>query len=417
MKRFVKYFVIIFWVFLPNILTFPQSQKDMAAQKKKDQSKIDQMKKDIEYTNKLLGQTKEKKVVSLNQLVTLNKEINMREELIGEINNEMVDIDQEMIHTNLMIDALEKDMKALKDEYAKMIYFAYKNKNSYSRLMFIFASKDFNQAYKRIKYFQQYTEYRKKQKDMIVATQKVLMDKMTEMETKKAEKSGLLTNSQTEKNTLDNEKDEQLTVLNSLQSQEKKLKADLKEKQIAADKLNAAIEDIIRKEIDLARKSSESTGVKNPVNTSTYNLTPEAQIISTSFAGNQGKLPWPVERGVITETFGTHPHASLKGIMVKSDGIEISCQKGSEALAVFDGVVSGVVIIPGAQKAIIVRHGDYLTVYSNLEETYIKMGDKVTRKQKIGLIHTNDEDAKTNLDFQIWKGTVKLDPSSWIARK
>src|ERR1035437_84164 len=269
MKKFVKYFIIIFWVFLPNILSFPQSQKEMAAQKKKDQSKIDQMKKDIEYTNKLLGQTKEKKVVSLNQLVTLNKEINMRGELIGEINNEMVDIDEEMTHTNLMIDALEKDMKALKDEYAKMIYFAYKNKNSYSRLMFIFASKDFNQAYKRIKYFQQYTEYRKKQKDMIVATQKVLMDKMTEMETKKSEKNSLLSNSQTEKNTLDNEKDEQITVLNSLQSQEKKLKADLKEKQLAADKLSAAIEDIIRKEVDLARKNSEVSGVKNPTNPST----------------------------------------------------------------------------------------------------------------------------------------------------
>ena len=417
MKRFVKYFIIIFWVFLPNILSFPQSQKEMNAQKQKDQSKIEQMKKDIEYTNKLLGQTKEKKVVSLNQLVTLNKQITQREELIGEISNEMTDIEGEISHTNLMINALEKDMKTLKDEYAKMIYFAYKNKNSYSRLMFIFASKDFNQAYKRIKYFQQYTEYRKQQKDMIVATQKVLMDKMTEMETKKPEKSGLLTNSQTEKSTLDHENDEQITVLTSLLAQEKKLKTDLKEKQLAADKLNAAIEDIIRKEIDIARKNSEASGVKNPVNPSTYILTPEAQLTSSSFAGNQGKLPWPVERGVITETFGSHPHASLKGITVKSDGIEISCQKGTEALAVFDGIVSGVVIIPGAQKAIIVRHGDYLTVYSNLEETYVKMVDKVTRKQKIGLIYTNDEEAKTNLDFQIWKGTVKLDPSNWITRK
>ncbi len=410
MKRCVKYLIILFCIIMPSVYSNSQNKKEL--EKKKDQ-----LKKDIEYTNQLLEQTKQNKMVSLNQLVTLNKKISIREELIGEISTEMNDLDVQIARTNSLINALERDMKQLKDEYAKMIYFAYKNQNSYSRLMFVFASKDFNEAYKRVKYLQQYTQYRKEQKDMIVATQTALLAKRKEMLDKKADKGNLLNNSQAEKGTLDQEKNEQVTVLNSLQDQEKKLKADLKEKQRAADKLNAAIEDLIRNEITSARKKSDVAGVKNPENPTSYNMTPEAQKLSENFAGNIGKLPWPVEQGVITETFGTHPHPILKGIMIKNDGIAISCRKGTDARCVFDGEVSGVIVIPGANKAVIVRHGDYLSVYSNLEETFIKMGDKVTTKQKIGTIHTNEEDSKTELNFQIWKGTMKLDPSSWLFRK
>jgi septal ring factor EnvC (AmiA/AmiB activator) len=410
MKRCVRYVLLFLGIIIPSLYSFPQNKKDL--EKKKDQ-----LKKDIEYTNQLLEQTKQNKMVSLNQLVTLNKKISLHEELIGAISNEMNDLDVQIARTNSLISALEIDMKQLKDEYAKMIYFAYKNQNSYSRLMFIFASKDFNEAYKRVKYLQQYTDYRKQQKDMIVATQNALLAKRKEMLDKKVEKGSLLNNSQVEKSTLDQEKTEQVSTLNSLQDQEKKLKVDLKEKQRAADKLNAAIEDLIRNEITSARKKSDVAGVKNPENPTAFNMTPEVQKLSNDFSSNIGKLPWPVEQGVITETFGTHPHPILKGIMIKNDGIEISCQKGMDARCVFDGEVSGVIVIPGANKAVIIRHGEYLSVYSNLEDTYIKMGDKVSTKQKIGLIHTNDEDSKTELNFQIWKGTVKLDPSSWLFRK
>ncbi len=410
MKRCVRTLLLLFWILIPILSSFAQNKKEL--EKKKEQ-----LKKDIEYTNQLLEQTKQNKMVSLNQLVTLNKKISIREELIGTISTEMLNLDAQIARTNAMINALEKDMKQLKDEYAKMIYFAYKNQNSYSRLMFVFASKDFNEAYKRVKYLQQYTQYRKEQKDLIVTTQNSLIAKRKELMDKKANKGNLLNNSQAEKGTLDQEKSEQVTVLNSLQVQEKKLRADLKDKQRAADKLNAAIEDLIRNEITSARKKADVAGLKNPENPASFNMTPEAQKLSNDFAGNIGKLPWPVEQGVVTETFGTHPHPILKGIMIKNDGIAISCHKGSDARCVFDGEVSGVIVIPGANKAVIVRHGEYLSVYSNLDETYIKMGDKVSTKQKIGLIHTNDEDAKTDLNFQIWKGTTKLDPSSWLYRR
>ena len=410
MKRYVKYGLILVLLFMPCMLFLAQNKTELVKKK-------DQLKKDIEYTNQLLEQTKQHKMVSLNQLVTLNKKISIHEELIGEISNEMNSLDVQLAQTNLLINALERDMKQLKDEYAKMIYFAYKNQNAYSRMMFIFASRDFNEAFKRIKYLQQYTQYRKDQKEMIVTTQNILLAKKKEMEAKKTEKGTLLQSSQLEKKTLDVEKSEQVTVLNSLQDQEKKLKTDLKEKQRAAEKLNAAIEELIRNEITSARKKSDVAGVKNPVNPASFNMTPEVQKLSNDFAGNVGKLPWPVEQGVITETFGTHPHPILKGIMIKNDGIEISCKKGTDARAVFDGEVSGVIVIPGANKAVIIRHGEYLSVYSNLEETYIKMGDKVTTKQRIGLINTNEEDSKTELNFQIWKGTVKLDPSSWLFNK
>ena len=386
---------------------FCQNKKDL-------ETKKEQLHKDIEFTNKLLEETKKNKSVSLNHLVTLNKKISIREELIRTINSEIGMLQDQINETNSLITSLEKDIKKLKDEYAKMIYFAYKNQSSYNRLMFIFAAKDFNQAYKRLKYFQQYSEYRKTQKELIIKTQQVLSSKKGDLENKKTAKTELLNNEQNEKQMLSSEKTEQVEVLNSLQEKEKDLKTQLKKKQKDEEKLNKAIEDIIRREIEEARKRAEKEGRKT---TAAFALTPEAQKLSDDFASNKGKLPWPVEQGVITETFGEHPHPVLKGIVTKNNGVDINSNKGAVARAVFDGEVSGVVVIPGAYKAVLVRHGEYLSVYSNLEEVYVKMGDKITTKQNIGLIHTNDEDSKTEVHLEIWKGTTKMDPENWLFKK
>ena len=396
-------FVLIF--FFLSISGFSQNKKDL--EKKKEQ-----LKKDIEFTNKQLEETRKIKSVSLNQLVMLNKKINTREELINTFSTEIHSLQYQIDETNGIVTALEKDVKKLKEEYARMICFAYKNRSAYTGFMFVFASRDFNQAYKRLRYLQQYSDYRKAQKELILKTQAVLVNKQKELEGKRTVKTALLHDQEDEKQTLSREKNEKVEVLGSLQRKEKELKDQLRQKQKAEEKLNNAIEDIIRRELEDARRRAVKEG--RPSSEKGFALTPEAQKLSDDFAGNRGKLPWPVEQGVISESFGKHPHAVLKGIITNNNGVDISSGHGAVARAVFDGEVSGVVVIPGAYKAVIVRHGEYLSVYSNLEDVYVKMGQKVTTKQNLGTVHTDPEDSKTELHMEIWKGTVKMDPEDWL---
>jgi len=393
-----------------NSASFAQSKKDL--EKKKEQ-----LHKAIEYTNKLLEETKKNKNVSLNQLITLNKKISMREELISTITNQLGMLETQIVIINQVAAGLEQDLQKLKKEYAQMVVYAYRNQSAYNRLMFIFASKDFNQAYKRLKYLQQYSAYRQKQAMLINIKQKILNDKRIELQNKLLDKKKLRTNEEDEKYTLSYEKNEQEMTLTTLQEKEKQLKKELREKQKAEDRLNRAIEDIIRHEIDAAKKKAMADGKKIAPGATSLNLTPEALKLSENFAGNKGSLPWPVEQGMITGTFGVHPHAVWKDIMVKNNGIDINSARGAFARSIFGGVVTGVVVIPGAFKAVIIRHGEYLTVYSNLEEVYVKMGDNVSIKQKIGLVHTNEEESKTEVHLEIWKGTNKLDPAPWLFSK
>ena len=388
------------------MVTYAQTKSEL--EKKKDQ-----LRKDIEITNKILEETRKNKSVSLNQLVALNRKIGMRQELISTITRESLILQYQIDQTNGSIATLEQEMKQLKEEYAKMIYFAYKNQSAYQRLMFIFSSRDFNQAYKRLRYMQQYSDYRKQQKENIEKTQRELTRQREELIGQKQAKMELLANLEGEKQQLTAEKTEQVEVVSTLQKKEQQLKAQLREKQRAEEKLNRAIEDIIRKEIEAARKKAEKEG--RPVaKEGGFALTPEAKKLSDNFAGNMGKLPWPVEQGVITETFGIHPHPVLKGIETNNNGIDIGTKAGANARAIFDGEVSGVIVIPGSGKAVLVRHGEYLSVYSNLDDVFVKSGQKVTTKQPLGSIRNNEDDSKTEMNLQIWKGTLKLNPETWL---
>lgn len=389
------------------------------AQSKKDlEKKKEKLKKEIELTAKLLEETKASKRVSLNQLVTLNKQIGIREELISTINSEIHLLDKQIGKTAAVIEALESDLDALREEYAKMIVYAYRNRSSYNRLMFIFAAADFNQAYKRLKHFQQYSDYRKKQKLLIEKTQELLAQRKLELEAKRKAKTSLLRNEETEKGQLSKEKTEQVEVLNKLQEKEKKLRDDLKKKQRDEERLNKAIENIIAKEMEAARKRAAAARAKaKTTETKVPVLTPEAQKLSDDFASNRGKLPWPVEKGVITGTFGRHPHPVLSNIIINNNGVDINSSKGAIARAVFDGEVSAVVIIPGAYKAVVVTHGEYFSVYSNLEEVFVSMGDRVITKQSLGRVHTDEEEGKTELHLEIWKGNMKMDPATWLFMK
>lgn len=386
------------------------------AQDKKSQLQARKAKieEEINYTNKLLSETKKTKQASLNQVVLLNKKISKRQELINAISGEIQQIDYKINQTKDTITQLTNNIRKLKEEYARMIYYAQKNKSSYSRLMFIFSANSFNQAYQRLKYFQQYSSYRKNQVRVIKETQVVLTEKIALLQSQKNEKLSLKSVEEGEKRKLSKEKNEQDQTVKTLSKKERELLKKLRENEKAAKKLQKAIEDLIAEELRKAREAAKKSGTK-PTPENVFGLTPSEIKLSTSFAGNKGILPWPTERGIISATFGEHPHPVLKGIKTKNNGIDITTSGGSVARAVFDGEVTSTMTLPNYNNVIIIRHGEFLTVYSNLGQIYVKKGDKVTTKQKIGSIET-DENGRTKLHFELWKGKILQNPEAWIIK-
>jgi septal ring factor EnvC (AmiA/AmiB activator) len=394
-----------------GMLFFPERDAfGQAAVKDSLQMKKNAIEQDIEYTTKLLEETQKVKISSMNELAVVNSKIDKREELIHTISAELIILENQMARNYSRLEDLNHELKELKDEYARMIYFAFKNRSAYDRLMFLFSSENFNQAYQRLKYFQQYSEFRKEQAAMILRKQAELEVKIAEIELQKTEKESLVDLKEKEIQHLDNEKVQKNTTLDGLRKKETDLRKNLREKETAARKLQEAIEAIIAEEI---RKSAAS---KPTAKGTEFSLTPEEKLLSDNFSANYGKLPWPTERGVISGTFGEHPHPVLEGIKVKNNGIDILTNSGSQARAVFDGEVSRVIVVPKYNNVVIIRHGEFLSVYSNLDQVRVKMGDIVTTKQSIGIIITDESRSRTELHFELWKGKELLNPLEWIAK-
>jgi len=405
-----------------------QSQKDL-------QSKKNKLNEDIKQLNNQLNQTKASKKSQINAIVVLNTKIKVREELIGTINSELTEINNGIKKNVAEVNSLKANLEKLKGEYAKMIYFAQRNQDSYTKIMFLFSAGDFNQAYMRMKYFQQYTAFRKKQANEIMATQLELGNKLQELEAKRHEKNVLLGNEKVEKSQLDGEKQQQEIALSELQQQEKELKEALEKKKRDAENLQLAIKKLI--EAEIKRKAEEAakiaaekaaknekikenkTKIKESKTKAEKNakvvvpvLTAEAEAVGADFASSRGKLPWPVTKGVICQTYGEYEHPAIKGFMMNNNGVEICANKGTQARAIFEGEVTSIAISPTGGKLIIIRHGEYLSVYSNIGDVFVKQGDKVSIKQTIGSIL--DEDGKTSMNLQIWKGQKTMDPSGWL---
>ena len=404
----IKRNILLILLVLSSVCAFSQSKTELEKQKQ-------QLLQDIEFTNKLLNETEANKKATLGELNLLSSKINKRQELINTILREVDFIGDQIDETKGIVKSLEDDYQRLKNEYAKMLYYAYKNQSQYDRLMFILSSEDFNQAYKRIKYFQQYSKHRQQQAKAIEQTRLVLESRTEELADKKMKMAYLVEDKEKEKIQLSTEKEEQGEMVEDLKKKESQLKKDLKQKQRDAKKLERAIARIIEEEIRKAKAKAAKTG--GTTTKSGFALTPKELELSGKFSDNQGKLPWPSVRGVITSSFGEHPHPTLRAIKIENNGIDITTDKNTKARAVYEGTVSAVVSIPGAHKAVIMRHGEFLSVYSNLEDVTVKMGDKVTVKQELGVVVTSREDGKTVLHFEIWKGATKLNPAKWIVSK
>ena len=412
--------------------------------KEKLNSTRKQLEDEIDYTSRLLDQTKKTKEISLRDLQLLNRRIEKREALIHTIGKEISEVDRQIQADNILIDKRSRELKALKDEYARMIYYAYKIMKSQNRLVFIFSASDFNQAYQRLKYYQQYSVYRKKQIKLIQQTQDKLTHKKQELETQKTTQKQLLSSNENEKQKLTKEQEIKNQAVKNLQKTEKALLATLRKKEAEAKKLQKDIKRIIDEEVRKAREASiaraeaakkkvakadtkEEVKVKEIEKTKVVeekfkksadimSATPEELELSTSFTNNKGRLPWPSEKGIISSTFGPHSHPELPGIVINNDGIDITTNRGANARSVFNGEVAAVISGPNGKQVVIVRHGNYLTVYSNLENVFVRRGEKISTKQRIGTVYTDNDDNKTVLQFQIWKGNAKMNPSDWIAR-
>lgn len=404
MSILFRWFLFIFILIIQvNPLLAQQDRASLEQDKKKAED-------GIRYTNKLLDQTRKSKKANMSEVVILADMIGKRQELIAAINSEIHFLNVQISFTEDSIRELNTELTELRDEYARIIYFAYKNRDLYNRFMFIFAADDFNQAYQRLKYFQQYQVYRKKQAELIRQTQEKLHQKSESLSQRKAEKEQLAGTVENEKNKLFAEKEDKDRIVQKLVKTEKDLKKELKQKEKAIRDLQKAIQKIIAAEIAARAKSVAGKP-------SELALTPEELELSGNFMSNKGKLPWPMERGIVSSTFGEHPHPVLKRVKVRNNGINILTNEGGEARAVFKGKVTRVMSVPNNNNVVIIRHGEYLTVYSNLDRVYVREGDFVDTKDKIGVVFTSPDESRTELHFEVWKAKTLLNPASWLAHE
>ena len=409
------------------------AQKTKGKSKKQLQSEISTLQKEISNANQLLKKTTKDKEMTLNEVAILEKKIKQREQLIKACNEQIAVLDEEINIGQNNIKSLNSDLSKLQKEYAKMIVFANKNRNHYDRLGFIFAANDFNQAFSRLRYIRQFTDARKVKMDQIAATEKQISSALEASQQAREEQTALLKEEKAQQGALKKEKEELNNQVAKLKKKEGNIQQDIKNKQQQAKKLQKAIDDIIAEEIRKANAEAErkrkeeakkntNKGKSTATTTTTKTkekgmaLTPAEKTLSTSFVNNKGKLPWPVERGVIASSYGKHASSVSSKVTVTNNGIDIATTDGAKARAVFDGEVASVTKLTGANTVVIIRHGEYFTVYSNLENVTVKRGDTVKTKQNIGTVHTNKTEGKTELHFELLKEQNRQNPANWLSQ-
>ena len=405
-------------------------QKTKSKSKKQLQSEINSLQKEISTANQLLKKTKKDKEMTLNEVNLLDKKIKQRENLIKAYNQQIAVLDEEINTGQSNIKTLNSDLKKLRKEYAKMIVFANKNRSHYNMLGFVFASKDFNQAFSRLRYIREFNEARKVKIDQIASTERRISDEVEASQKAREEQAALLKDEKTQQEALQKEKKDLNGQVAKLKKKEGSIQQDIKNKQQQAKKLQKAIDDIIAEEIRKANAEAErkrkeeakKNANKGKATTAPapkekgMALTPAEKTLSSNFVNNKGNLPWPVERGVISSSYGKHASVVSDKVTVTNNGIDIATTEGAQARAVFEGEVASVVKLTGANTVVIIRHGEYFTVYSNLENVTVKRGDKVKTKQNIGTVHTNKTEDKTELHFELLKEQNRQNPANWLSK-
>ncbi|MDD6080230.1 MAG: peptidoglycan DD-metalloendopeptidase family protein [bacterium] len=418
------------------------------AQKSSAVRKLEQQRKealaDIEQTNQLLQETSKSAKSSLNRLNLLSKQILSRKKVISLLNQGLDEIEKELMTIQGEIRRLRGQLCEKQENYGKSMRGLYKRHSAQDKLLFVLSAETFSQSLRRIRYLQEYADWQKRQAKEIIAKQQEIDLKKQEMEKTRAEKRALLGTRQEESKKLQSEEAVQKEEVQQLNKKQKDLKAELRKKQKQAEALNRQIEKLIAEEIARAeaearaarekaeraareqaakRKSSGGNTADKPMREERvaatkggYAMTKEERQLSDNFGSNRGKLPYPVTgRYTVVATFGEQQHSELKYVRTSNSGIDIQTAPGADARAVFNGVVTRVFVVPGYNNSVIVRHGNYLTVYSNLSQVYVKAGDAVSTRQALGKIYSDPEEGQaTILHFQLWKEKTKLNPLLWL---
>ena len=394
MKVSNRFVLVVIFLALGGFLYTQVSEKEKLIARKKA------IEKEIEFTNKLLNDTRKKKSNSVNELRLLKLRIKKRNSLLNQLNEDIKGIDKEIEKNTVTIESLDNELREAKKEYADLIYHAFKNMNSQLNFMYLLASDNVNQAYSRFIYLQEYKKYREDKIKLIVALDRVIKEKLVQLKTQKEDKINLLNKKLSERALLLSESEETDNLIEKLKHEEGSLQQQLEEKQKIARKLEKEIEDLIRNEAK-----------KNPY----AKMTPAEKKLSVDFVSNMGRLPWPTTQGVVTSEFGEHPHPVLKDVKVRNNGIDISTVEGSKVRSVFEGVVSKIFTIKGANATVMVRHGNFYTVYHNLIDVQVKAGDHVSTKQIIGTVSTDPISGETIIHFELWKGLQIQNPEQWLS--
>ncbi len=393
-------------------------------QKEKLEQRKTQLQDEIEVANGILKKTQKDKELTLNQVRALDKKVRARQELIRTVQAQISNSDREIRRLKNEMTRLDGEIKTLKEKYAGMLREAQKRGTPSSALAFVFASDDLQQALKRLYFLRQYSGFRQTQVEEIKALQEIKAQAILALEAEQGRKRQLLGQEVAQKQELGAEKSQQEAAVAKLKKKESQIATEIKKKRSEMQKLEQQIQRIIQDELrrqrEAARKQAEA---QNPGSTTqagsspeSFALTPEGAALAKDFAANKGKLPWPVERGIITQNFGENPVPGTSGVTIKNPGVDIGTPSKSQVRAVFQGEVSTVVRIPGANRVVLIRHGNYFTVYSNLEDVFVKTGDKVSTKEAIGRVAADPETGESTLHFELWMDTNNQDPKPWLGR-
>ena len=396
-------FIVLFWIGMYPLL----AQNTSKRQQELESQRI-RLKNEIKQINQLLFTNTKTRKNALNQAEDIQVKLNVRNELI-KVTNEQVNILTRRINLNQRnIGIQRKELELLKEDYASMIQKSYASKSLKNRLMFLFSSKNFFQAYKRIQYLKQYASYRRKQ-GLAIEKKTLLLQQLNQTLINEKTKKGLLIDENRDvKGKLANDRKDQEILIKRLKRKERNLITQILKKQKQTKEIDKEISRLIREAIEASNKALGKKGNKS------FELTPEAKLIAANFSANKGRLPWPLEKGVVIQRFGRQPHPVVKTTIIQSNGVTFATEPKAQVRTIFKGEVMSVVLIKGSNPSVLIRHGNYISVYKNLGKLYVKKGDKVKAKEIIGEVFTNKKTGKTELQFSIFNNVKVLNPKGWI---
>ncbi|MDI6048409.1 peptidoglycan DD-metalloendopeptidase family protein [Flavobacterium sp. XS2P24] len=403
---------------MTSLLWSQESQQEKLEERKA------QIQKEIRENERLLQTVKKKEKSAVNVIVIQSTKIKLKEKLINTTEKQTKLLGNDMYINQMQINKLKKELALLKEDYAEMIVKSYKSRSEESRAMFLLSSENFLQAYKRAQYMKQYTGFRKMQGEEIKSKSNQLTDYNEKLNVQKKAKQKLIAENEKERLALEKEKQEQQKLVNSIKKDKNKISREIKQRQQEYRTIDRQINKLIREAIAAAnRKAALEKAKANPsapvskaaVSSSKIELTPEAKIIADNFRANRGRLPYPVEKGFISLGYGNQTHPLFNTITVHNSGVEITTDRGANARAVFGGEVTSVIVLSPVNKAVMIQHGDFFTVYQNLSSVNVSKGDKVSIKQSIGKVRTNGETGKTVIKFLILQNTTYNNPEGWLS--